>query len=78
MKAVIKVASVVGGVVILSEIFGMVGEAQAFSAMHHRVPDEVGKTIKLLENPEEMGVTNPYKKLKAKIIADMTKTMIDV
>ena len=78
MNTIAKVAAVVGGIVVLSEVLGIIGEAQVFAALHHKSPDVVDETIEILENPEEYGTTNPYRKLKSKAIAHVAKTLIEV
>lgn len=78
MSKIAKVTTVVGGIVILSEIFGIMGEAQAFAGLHHRSPDAVDETLEILENPEKHGVTNPYKKLKSKAVVHVAKTLMQV
>lgn len=77
MKAkLIKALKIGGGLFVLSEFFGTLGEVQALGAMHILYPDEVEGIVDGLKNAEDYS-KNPYKILKCKIIGHITQASIE-
>lgn len=73
----VKGLKITGGLFILSEFFGAIGEIQALHAMHGIFPDEVDGAIDLLKNPKKYGVTvaNKYDYLKTRFIGKMAELL---
>ena len=75
MKKATKIISIIGGLVVFSEIFGIVGEAQALFSMRSLYPDETDAVLRLCKKPEELDIKNPYTIFKCKAVAKLTEIL---
>lgn len=77
-KKLLKGLGIIGGLFVISEVFGIVGEAQAFAAMESKYPDEVEDMLDVLDDDDTYaGVKNPYTKFKAKTVSSFARSLIE-
>ena len=77
MKKATKIISIIGGLFVFSEIFGIIGEAQALCGMRSLYPDETDALLILCKKPEELDIKNPYTIFKCKAVAKLTELLCE-
>lgn len=82
VKKIAKVAAIVGGISVLSEVSGIIGESQALYAMSGRYPDEVDKMFDEFDEVSKMNEyggrkVRPFNRFKAKAVSKLSRWVID-
>lgn len=77
MKKLTKIVAAVGGIFVLSEVFSMVGQGQAFAAMHGIYPEETDEILTGLKDCCEKGRGSKYRRAKVRAMIDFAEWLIE-
>lgn len=77
MKKLTKIVATVGGIFVLSEVFSMVGQGQAFAAMHAVYPEETDEILIGLKDCCEKGYGSKYRRAKVRAMIDFVEWSIE-
>lgn len=76
-KKLLKGLGIATGVIVFSEICGIMGEVQAFSGMHKFYPKETDNILEVLVDPEITKDAPAFVRVKCKIISKISRFYID-
>lgn len=75
MKNLTKMILAAGGFFVFSEVCGIIGEAQAFAAIHNKYPEAVEDFLDIMGRAKEFGV-GPYAAFKNRAVKHSTEVLI--
>ena len=80
MKKATKILCGVAGILVLMEVTGTLGEAQALWAMSDLEPEATERTLNVLEDKDRHKSMNigPYASAKCRFISRFTKALISI